>query len=225
MGFISSLGDFCSSFASSVSSTVGRVWNGIKETAVKTVSWMAEKAETFVGSVKNVWEKVKPIISNVIRPIVKNAAKLAEKLLPQFPWVGGALTALDKALGLLVEWDKSELAQRIGKAIEWAITQAKQLKDMYLTPEEMEEAKEHEQALREARKQMRGEAAGAIDLASLITLYSQLSTRIKDVLENIQIDDFDHYLRLRAAQKLLKDTEQHLTQAQDIDSITDDSLR
>ncbi|ELY2794388.1 hypothetical protein SNN58_000250 [Cronobacter dublinensis] len=224
MGFWSSVGNFCSSVASAVTSTASRVWNGIKETAAKTVSWMAEKAETFVGSVKSVWEKVKPFISNVIRPIVQNAAKLAEKMLPQFPWVGGALKALDKALGLLVEWDKSDLAKRIGKAIEWAINKAKQLKDLFLTPEEMDEASEHEQALREARNQMRGEAASAVDLASLITLYAQLSTRIKDVLDNIQINDFEHYLRLRASQKLLKETEQNLTRAQDIDTITDDDL-
>ncbi|HAT2781404.1 TPA: hypothetical protein I8352_001454 [Citrobacter koseri] len=224
MGLWSGFSNFCSSVASAVTSTASRVWNGIKETAAKTVSWMAEKAETFVGSVKSVWEKVKPFISNVIRPIVQKAAKLAEKMLPQFPWVGGALKALDKALGLLVEWDKSDLAKRIGKAIEWAINKAKQLKDLFLTPEEMDEASEHEQALREARNQMRGEAASAVDLASLITLYAQLSTRIKDVLDNIQINDFEHYLRLRASQKLLKDAEQHLTRAQDIDTITDDDL-
>lgn len=224
MGLWSGFSNFCSRVASGLASTASRVWNGIKETAAKTVSWMAEKAETFVGSVKSVWEKVKPVISNVIRPIVQNAAKLAEKMLPQFPWVGGALKALDKALGLLVEWDKSDLAKRIGKAIEWAINKAKQLKDLFLTPEEMDEAREHEQALREARNQMRGEAASAVDLASLITLYAQLSTRIKDVLDNIQINDFEHYLRLRASQKLLKDTEQHLTRAQDIDTITDDDL-
>lgn len=224
MGFWSSVGSFCSSVASAVTSTASRVWDGIKETAAKTVSWMAEKAETFVGSVKSVWEKVKPFISNVIRPIVQNAAKLAEKVLPQFPWVGGALKALDKALGLLVEWDKSDLAKRVGEAIAWAINKAKQLKDLFLTPEEMDKAKEHEQALREARNQMRGEAASAVDLASLITLYAQLSTRIKDVLDNIQINDFEHYLRLRASQKLLKDTEQHLTRAQDIDAIADDDL-
>ncbi len=128
MGFWSSVGSAFRSAANGVANTVSRVWDGVKETAARTVSWMAEKAETFVGSVKSVWEKVKPFISNMIRPIVQNAAKLAEKMLPQFPWVNGALKALDKALGLLVEWDKSDLAKRIGKAIEWAINKAKQLK-------------------------------------------------------------------------------------------------
>lgn len=220
MGLWSSI----SSAISSAASTVSRAWNSVKETASKAVSWMAEKAEAFVGSVKNVWEKVKPFISNVIRPIVQNAAKLAEKMLPQYPWMGKALSALDKALGILVEWDKSDLAQRIGKAIEWAINKAKQLKDLFLTPEEMEEARKHELALREAREQVRGEAANAIDLASLITCYAQLSTRIQDVLDNIQIRDFEHYLRLRASQKLLKNIEQHLVEAQDIETITDDDL-
>ncbi|MGM3185253.1 hypothetical protein [Dickeya oryzae] len=224
MGFWSSVGSFCSSVVSSVTSAAGRVWNKAKETAAKAVSWMAEKAETFVGSVKSVWEKVKPFVGNIIRPIVQSAAKLAGKALPQFPWIGSALQALDKVLERLVEWDKSALAKRIGKAIEWAIQKAKQLKDLFLTPEEMDEARAHEEALREARSQMRGEAASAVDLASLITLYAQLSTKIKDVVENIQINDFEHYLRLRASQKLLKDTEQHLTCAQDINAITDDDL-
>ena len=224
MGFWSSMGSRLSSFVSSAVSVASRAWDSVKETAARTVSWMADKAETFVGSVKKVWDKVKPIINNVIRPIVQTAAKLATKVLPQFPWIGGALNALDRALGLLVEWDKSDLAKRISKAIEWAIKKAKALKDIFLTPEEMEEARRHEEALREARSQMRGEAALAIDLASLITHYAQLSTRIQDVLENIQINDFDHYLRLRAAQKLLKETEQRLTRAQDINVITNDDL-
>lgn len=220
MGFWSSI----SSAFSSAASTVSRAWSSVKETAAKAVGWMADKAEAFVGSVKSVWEKVKPFISNVIRPIVQNAAKLAEKMLPQYPWMGSALKALDKALEILVEWDKSELAQRIGKAIEWAISKAKQLKGLLLTSDEMEEARKHEQALREAREQVRGDAANAIDLASLITCYAQLSTRIQDVLDNIQIRDFEHYLRLRASQKLLKNIEQHLVEAQDIETITDDDL-
>ncbi|MGL5954303.1 MAG: hypothetical protein ACRCZ3_14445 [Providencia rustigianii] len=219
----SSIGSAVSSAASAVTRTVSRAWNGAKEIATKAVSWMAEKAETFVGSVKKVWDKVKPFISNVIRPIVQNAAKQAEKVLP-FPWIGTALKALDKALGLLVEWDKTDLAKRISKAIEWAIQKAKHLKDAFLTPEEMDEAHKHEEVLREGRSQMRGEAASAIDLATLITHYVQLSTRIKDVLDNIQINNFEHYLRLRAAQKLLKETEKRLTLAQDTNVITTDDI-
>lgn len=224
MGFFSTCASWAINKLSSAASKVEQVWNSVKETAAKACIWMAEKAETFVGDIKSVLKKVKPLISNVIRPIIQKTEELAGKVVPQFPWIGGALKTLDKALELLVEWDKSDLAKRIGKAIEWAIQTAKSLKDLFLTKEEMEEARKHEKALREARSAMHGEAASAVDFASLITHYAQLSTEIKDVVENIQIKEFDHYLRLRASQKLLKDTEQRLTHIQDVNAVTDDDL-
>lgn len=231
MGFWSSVSGFCSSVASGIGSVASSAWSGVKsvaskvkEVATNAVSWMADKAEKFVGSVKNVWNKVKPFINDVIRPLVKKAAALAAKHLPTFPWVAGALIALDKALGVLVEWEKGDLAKRIGQAINWCIEKAKTLKNLILSPKEMEEAQEHEEVLKEARGQFKGEAAQAVDLASLINSYAQLSTRIKDVIDNIQITDFDHYLRLRASQKLLAESESKLTESQDIDAITKDDL-
>lgn len=224
MGLWSSICSAASSAWSTVKEVGSGIWNAARETAARAVEWMAEKAEVFVGSVKSVWNRVKPFINKVIRPVIQKAADLAAKTLPNFPWIGSALKALDKALGLLVEWDKSDLAKRISKAIAWAIAQAKKLKDIFLEPKEMEEAAMHEEILRQAREQMRGEAAQAIDLATLITHYAQLSTRIRDILETLQIANFEHYLRLRAAQKLLADTEMRLTGAQDINAINDDDL-
>jgi len=224
MGILSRLVSSVKRVVSTAVKTVSSTLNAVKETAAKTISWMADKAESFVGSVKNIWSKVKPVISNVIRPVIQKAANIAEKVLPQFRWISGALHALDKALGVLVEWDKSELAKKISNAIEWAINRAKNLRGLYLTPEEMQQASEYEDVLNEAGEQVRGEAADAINLAKLITAYAQLSTRIKNVLDTIQINDFEHYLRLRASQKLLKDTEKSLTETQDISSINKDDL-
>lgn len=224
MGLLSWVGSVCSSVASAVKDTVSSVVSTVKSTVTKAVSWMAEKAENFVGSVKDVWSKVKPFINDVVRPLVQRAAAAAAVIFPGFPWISSALTALDKALVVLVEWEKGDLAKRIGKAIEWSIQKAKQLTNLILTPPEMDEARKHEMALQEAGNTIRGDAAKAVDLATLINSYAQLSTRINDVFENIQINDFEHYLRLRAAQKLLKDTEKKLMAAQDIDAISDDDI-
>jgi len=138
--------------------------------------------------------------------------------------VAGAIVAFDKALGALVAWDQTEMAAKVEKAINWAIDRAKQLKGTWLNDDEMAAAEQHEETLREARSNLRGDAAKAIDLASLITSYAQLTTRISNVLENSNIESFEHYLRLRAAQKLLKDTERRLTEAQDIHAINADDL-
>lgn len=169
------LGSFLGRVASSISSAVSSAWSSAKEIAGKAVSWMADKAESFVGKVKDIWEKVKPIVKNVIRPALQKAADLAGTFLPNFPWLVTAIKSLDKGLEYLVEWDKSELAQRISKAIDWAIKWAKNLKNLVLSPEELEEAQLHEQALKEGRSELRGDAAKAIDLATLINSYVQLS--------------------------------------------------
>lgn len=208
----------------SVKSAVSSAWETTKEIAGKALDFMAEKAETFVGAVKEVWEKAKPIIENVVRPGIRFAAKWAATNLPTFPWVSTALTAFDKALGVLVAWDQSDMAKKVEAAINWVIGKAKKLREAVMTPDEVSEAEEHESALREARSKVRGEAAQGIDLALLITRYAQLATGIKNVLENNAISDFQHYLRLRAAQKLLDDTERSLLEAQDISAIDEDDL-
>jgi len=224
MGFFSGLWDGIKSVGSAIASAAKAAWETTKEVANKAINWMAEKAESFVGAVKDVWQKVKPFIATVVQPALKIAAQWAAVNLPTFPWVAGAIKAFDKALDALLAWDQSEMAKKVNDAINWAIEKAKHLNGIRLNDTELAEAELHEEALREARSQLRGDAAKAIDLASLITSYTQLSTRISDVLEHNNIDNFEHYLRLRAAQKLLKDTEKRLGQAQDIHAINADDL-
>ncbi|TRO25846.1 hypothetical protein EQ826_12550 [Ectopseudomonas mendocina] len=224
MGFWSSVWSGVTSAVSTAVDVGARVISKAREVAGQALTWMAEKAEGFVGTVKEVWERAKPFIENVIRPGLKLAAKWAATNLPTFPWVSTALTAFDKALGALLVWDQSDLAKKVEAAIKWAISKAKNLREAWMGPAEAAEAEEHESALREARSKVRGEAAQGIDLALLISQYAQLATGIKDVLENNAISDFQHYLRLRAAQKLLSDTEQRLIEAQDISAIDKDDL-
>lgn len=224
MGFFSNVWGGITSLATSTVNIAKSAWEKTKEVASKAIGWMAEKAETFVGTVKSVWQKVKPFIAKVVQPALKVAAKWTAANLPTFPWVSAAITAFDKALEALLAWDKTEMAKKLDDAIHWVIQRAKDLNDINLNEEEMATAEQHEETLRAARSEVRGDAAKAIDLASLITSYAQLNTRITHVMENNNIEDFEHYLRLRAAQKLLKDTEKRLMQAQDIHAINADDL-
>lgn len=117
MGFFSSLLDGVKSAASAIVDAGKAIVSKAKEVAGKALNWMAEKAESFVGTVKEVWEKAKPIIETVIRPGVQFAAKWAAVNLPTFPWVSGALTAFDKALGVLLAWDQTDMAKKVDAAI------------------------------------------------------------------------------------------------------------
>lgn len=224
MGFLADAWSSAKRVASSVGRVVSAAWEKTKEVAGNAIGLMAEKAETFVGTVKSVWKKVKPFIEKVVQPALKMAAQWTAMALPAFPWVTGALTAFDKALDALVAWDKTAMAKKLDAAIHWVIQRAKDLHNVNLNEEEMAVAEQHEETFRETRSEVRGDAAKAIDLASLITSYAQLSTRIAHVMENNNIQDFEHYLRLRAAQKLLKDTEKRLMLAQDIHAINSDDL-
>lgn len=224
MGFFSDCWSAIKNVGSAAVEVVRTTFDNVREKARDALDWMATKAESFVGKVKEVWSKVKPFIANVVRPVLKVAAEWATVALPTFPWVATAIRAFDKALEALLNWEKSALAKQVKAAVEWAIAKAKTLRDIFLNDEEMEQAAAHEDVLREARADVRGEAGRALDLATLITQYAQLSTRIQQVLENNNISDFDHYLRLRASQKLLKDTEQRLIHAQDLEAINRDDL-
>ena len=112
MGFWSSVGSFCSSVVSSVSRAASAVWETTKDIASKAVGWMAEKAESFVDNVKEVWRTVKPYIEQT-RKVLQTAAKVVG-----IPWLSSALTMLDKGLGALIAFEDSPIAKKVdGSAI------------------------------------------------------------------------------------------------------------
>ena len=228
MGFFSSVGSFLSDVASSARSAVSSAVETGKRWAGQAINWLADKAETFVGDVKEVWKKVKPYIARA-RPLLAEFANVAEKF--GIPWVGPALRAFDKVLAALERWDQTDLAKRVDAAIRWTIDYARKLRDRFMqeTPSETEAAEAkaatvHMKTLREARGHVRGEAAEGFDLASTITSFAVLTDEVAATLRDNKISDFDHYLRLRAAQKLLADTRNRLMRAQDLAALGADDI-
>jgi len=223
MGWISNLVGAVSRGISSAVSTVknvaSKVWEKTKEVAAKAVGWMAEKAETFVGNVKKVWETVRPFIDSHIRPMIKVAADAVTH-----PWLKGALLALDRGLGYVANFDRTPFAKKLDDAIKWAIQAAKNLKETILSEAEVAVAEERREVFAEAAVQMSPQEGRAIQLAAMINDFVMVQSAIKKVLESNTIQDFEHYLRLRATQKLLKLTEQVLNRAADVEEITDDDI-
>lgn len=105
MGFWSRVGNFCSSVGSSITRTASAVFNKAKEVAGKAIGWIAEKAEGFVSTVKNVWQTVKPYVEKA-QAFIKAAANAAP-----YPWLKTALLALDKGITALFAFENSPIAK------------------------------------------------------------------------------------------------------------------
>lgn len=222
MGWFS---DFCSSVSStvsnawdSVSSAASSVWNATKSVVSKAASWVMENAETIVETVKETWQKVKPFVQK-IRPWVQAAAKKAP-----WPWLQTGLEIVANGLEFLEKLDKNPLLDKVKKAIDWAIVAAKNLRKLFGKTEQ-EEAEQRRRDLEEAAKLAKTEEQRrSFYFAQLINEYILVSTKVDDLLDSGEFQDFEHYLRLRATQKLLKATEKRLKQAQRLEDITGDDV-
>lgn len=239
MGFWSSVGSFCSSVASSVGSAVssaasaiGRgvsaAYNTAKDLAGRAVGWIAEKAEGFVDGVRNVWNTVKPYMDQI-----RIALKAAAVATSGIPWLSGALTLLDKGLGALTKFENSPIANKVKQAIDWAIKLAKRWrgnskenenKPDRLNEEELEEAKKHQENLRFAEREIvSDDQRHQLELAAVFNDYEIASTDLANTIDKAP-ENFEHYLRLRASQKLLAMADKKFRMAKTVDDLSADDI-
>lgn len=236
MGWFSSACSWVSSAVSSVASTVSRgvsaVYNTAKDMAGKAVGWLAEKAEGFVDGVKKAWETVKPYVEQ-IRGVLKIAAAATAGI----PWLSGALFALDKALGALTAFEKSPIAKKVQQAIEWAIKLAQRWqggkKEIEregtqeregLNEEELEQARKHQENLRFAEREVVSpEQRHQLELAAVFNDFEIANADLEKTIQRAP-EDFEHYLRLRATQKLLVMAEKKFRTAKTVDDISADDI-
>lgn len=239
MGFWSSVGSFCSSVASSVGSAVssaasaiGRgvsaAYNAAKDLAGRAVGWIAEKAEGFVDGVRNVWNTVKPYMDQI-----RTALKAAAVATSGIPWLSGALTLLDKGLGTLTKFENSPIANKVKQAIDWAIKLAKRWrgaskgnenKPDRLNEEELEEAKKHQENLRFAEREIvSDDQRHQLELAAVFNDYEIASTDLANTIDKAP-ENFEHYLRLRASQKLLAMADKKFRMAETVNDLSADDI-
>jgi hypothetical protein len=215
MGFWSKVGNAISSVGRAVTSAVSSAWEGAKSMASKAVGWMAEKAEGFIGKVADVWNKIKPLI----RPALKAFGKWAP-----WPWLKGVAIGLEKALDWIEKAESSPFGKKIKSAIDWVIQAARNIKDRFLSGKDLDEAQEREDIFNEAAANMPSEERKAVELAGLINKFILVQSLIQRTFDEGAVNDFEHYLRLRATQKLLAWSEKTLTESQNIEDIGDDEV-
>lgn len=210
-----------------VSNKVSSAYNTAREFAGQAIGWMAEKAEGFVNGVKKVWQTVKPYVEYV-RAGLRKAAGATKSI----PWLSGALTFLDMGLGALTAFENSPIAKKIDVAIKWSIQLAKRWQERQrnkeveeeLTDQELAEARQHQKTMRVAeREALSEEERLRLELTSAINDYEIAR---KDLALTIEAGpaDTEHYLRLRATQKLLKMSDQKFRSAKSIDDLGTDDL-
>jgi hypothetical protein len=201
-----------------VKSVASSVINTVKEKAVAAVNWMADKAETFVGDVKKIWKTVKPYISQ---------ARVALTVLAQYsPWpiVTAMAVGLEKALGFLENIDKHPLMEKLQKAIDWVIKAAREIREKVLNDIEIKEAEARARTFKEAADRIPVAELAAVRVAELINSYLLTKAKILRVVDNEQFRDFNHYLRVRAAQKLLKFYEKRMTSIERLSDVDSDMI-
>jgi hypothetical protein len=233
MGFWSSAWSGVKSAVSAVGRVTSAAWTAAKEVAGKAIEWMAEKAEHFVDDVKKAWSAVKPYVS-VIRTTLRAAAAAVP-----VPWVKAALLALDQGLGALTAFENSPIAKKIDAAIQWSIQMAKRLQEQKkqdvnaaneqaaaeeLTDQELKLAKQHQETFRFAeRESLSSTARYQLELAAALNDFQIAQTDLTRTIE-ASPTDFEHYLRLRATQKLLDMADKKFRSAATIDDLSADDL-
>lgn len=230
MGWFSSACSFVSSavssVASAVSSGVRSAYNAAKNIAGRAVGWIADKAEGFVDGVKNIWNTIKPYVGQIRTAL--QAAALATK---GIPWLSGALTLLDKGLGALTAFENSPIAKKVNDAINWAIKLAQRWQGKNqekertpLSEEELEEARRHQENLRfTEREVVSDEQRHQLELAAVFNDFEIATADLTKAIDAAP-EDFEHYLRLRATQKLLTISDKKFRSAKTVDDLSADDI-
>ena len=209
------VGSVASTVWDGVKSVASTVWDGVKKVASEALDFMSERAETFINNVATVWEKIKPLI----RPALQAFREWAP-----WPWLKAVATGLEKALDWVEKFENSELAKKLKQAFEWVAKTAKFIKEKFLTKEEVQEAQDREEVFRQAKTNMPADERKSVELAELINKFMIVQSLIQQTFKDDKIQDFDHYLRLRATQKLLAMSEKTLEESQNIENVGDDEI-
>jgi hypothetical protein len=214
MGFFSFVGSVCSSVVSSVSSVASAAVGVVRD----AVSWLAEKGEAFIGTVKETYAKVKPFLQK-IRPFIDSIAGFVP-----FPWLQGAIIAFGKGIDALLALENSPILKRLERAAMWVVDVAKRL-DRKFTAMEEAQAQEHRQAFKEAKAAAQTpEQANDLDVAAMLNELMLVKTGISNLLDDGQFSGFEHYLRLRATQKLMRSVEDALESAASLEQVGADDI-
>lgn len=218
----SSVGNFISSAASAIKSTV----NFVTETAAKAARFAGEVLTKVAEVGEKVIKTVKATWNTVIKPVLKGiqfVAKVAAVIVPH-PAIKAIAVAIDRGIGVVLAIEKSPLLRTLDKTLTKVLGYAKNIGKVLLTTAEILEAKREQKKFEEAEKELTGEAQQAVLLAKIINQFTILKSEVTLKIENDEVENMEQYLQLRASQKIMECMELKFNSGCTLDDITDDDL-
>lgn len=209
---------FFSTFCNRVGSAISSAYHKTKAVVSKAVGWMAEKAEGFVGSVTQMWSRIKPYLG-----YARKFLKVVGKRTP-WPWLTLAFQGIDKALAWLEKVDKHSFVSKVNDALNWLIEKCKNIHAENKEKNLLEEARRHGEILHSAEGKLFGTGDDFYNISAMALLNDYFIARdeVFHAVESDDLQDFEHFLRLRAVQKLLAYHESCLEQLKDTTEIDED---
>lgn len=234
--------DWIKKAVDTVKSAGKKVMDKAKDVAKKTVSFIAKKGDKIVEGVKKTWKNVKKTVQTVAI-----AAKTAAPVLALIPGVGLVLSGMAVAVGTVASkvaigmmtveqvCAKYDVEGKIRKAIDVAKKmdaifkeQDKQTEiqeEQQLLEEELDKIQSDQSELNQAYNEIEtGHEKDAIRYAMIINEYALLQSKINEVILKDNLKDFEHLLRLRAVQKMLKSAQSSIANVKDVKELQDDDL-
>ncbi|PWQ86423.1 hypothetical protein DKY64_08460 [Stenotrophomonas maltophilia] len=191
---------FVSTAAQTVASAAQKTWEVVKKTAVKVVTLVAKDGEKTVAKAKDLWKTA--------RPYVKQATALLHEAGASHPLIKNVALAVDALLAL----EKSPVLHWIDKAVSWTIELAKRMNaameqgvQVELDAAERVQAEQYQQKFRDVAGSFSGEQAHAVSVVAMVNDLVLAQDKVNALVETGEVVDVDHFLRLRATQKLLKE--------------------
>jgi hypothetical protein len=193
--------------------------NAVMTFAAKTLGVLADCAEVVVGAVKDVWRTVKPYVESHLQPLLK----IIHDRFVSSEWARSAIRAFYHVLEWVKNFADTRLARDIDRAIQWAIDAARRFRDWVLNPKEMAEGAEHKQTL-DSLPALPPPQQRAAQHASFITNFLLVKAWLAEAVKDDKIKSLRHYLRLRAIQKLLIDSDATIEAIESIEDISEEDM-
>ena len=216
---VASTAAFISAAKDATVSAAQATWSTLKKTAAKVVTWVAVHGESTVAKAKDLWKAAKPYVESATAGL--HAAGVAHPLIKKVAIVLDALLALEKSPAL--KW--------VDKAVTWVIALAKHLNDamlndsnVELTEEERAKAEFFQESFRDATGSFTGAHAEAMSVAAMVNDLVLAQDRIARLVRSGEVVDVDHFLRLRAAQKLVSEATQRYAGAGHEQDVSHDDI-
>ena len=232
MGWISDAWDSVCDFASEVVEKVKDVAVKVADVAGNVLVKMAEVGEKVVSTVKSVWKKIKPFIEIVIKkaPVILKVVSLALKRIPH-PWAQAIAVILDKGsvifqkgLAALFGLENSPVLKKIDKALKFILPKMKDFGNSLKSWAEIQKARDLQNELDSLVITPQSQEEKILLLTKILNRFLILKGTVLKLVEEDNIQSMEHYLQLKATEKIFHEFQERISKGLQIEDVTNDDL-